>query len=994
MTNSQAQSFGLLLKRLRRAAGMTQEALAERAQYSSVYVGMLERGKRVPQRSTVEALANALNISPEERARLLASGAGQAPREMATLPRFMAERTRLVGRIREMAALERHYGLTAREEIPFLLLTGEPGIGKSRLLREAAVRAAGHGMTILYGTCFQFGGREPYAPLLEAVERHIQSQTIIALRQYLEGCSWLVRLLPELAEQTSVSLPKYVAPPEQERRLMFRAVGRYLANVAGPMGTLLVLDDLQWAEVDTLDLLATLVRSVTAPSAEPPLRIIGAYRSTDIRPEDPLSILLENLGRAQLTTAIELGPLAAAEANELLTELLMDMNNIASSQSTLATQVLTRAGGVPLFLVSYAQALRAGALGSGSVAEAIPRDIAQGVQRRVAALPKVAQELLGVAAVAGWQVPRSVLLKVMCQSGCREADTLTGLEKACQAGLLLEDGEAGYTFSHDLIREAITARLSAARRAMLHRQVAEALENEPGDPPVERLAYHFTQAGLPERAVVYLERAGDRARSAHAHADARSYYQELVAGLEKLGRVIEAAHAREKLAAILKIMAKYDMALEVLETAVRTYRRTGDLEGLAHASAQVVGVQANRSTVEEELGRMEVEIRSLDEEELSTKTLAEMHVALAVLYENCGRYAEALVEAERGGVVAEAVADSRLLGLAMRLRGSVLIMLGRMDEGVRLLEQAIRLLEEAGELRDICFALNHMGWVDDVTGQFARAWQRFNRAVDVAERLGDPAMLATLLCNRGDIAFSCGNWKRAEHDFEQASAIVSQADISWVSPYPRIEHGMLLLARGQWASASQQIEQAIDLAERTANVEALRLAHCAIAECELLGGRPDAISAAQKRLEGLLDRHGHEEVDVTRVLPLLAWACIESDDREHATALLDQAESRARALNLRPALALALRIQALAATKQSRWLAAEKALEGALALCREISHPYAEAKTLYSYGLMYMAQHKPLDAREHLVAALVILQRLGERLYFMHIERTLSSLDP
>jgi tetratricopeptide (TPR) repeat protein/transcriptional regulator with XRE-family HTH domain len=992
MTNPQALPFGVLLKRYRRAAGLTQAALAERAQYSAVYIGMMERGERVPQRSTVEALADALSLTLPERARLLAGGAGQESRDVSVSPRTVSERTRLVGRVHELALLEQHCGLITGEAMPLLLLTGEPGIGKSRLLREAAVRAGAQGLSILSGTCFRHGGQGPYAPILEAVERHVQCQTPAALERYLEGCSWLVRLLPELGEQALVPLPTDALPPEQERRLMFRAVGRYLVNVAGPLGTLLILDDLQWAEADALDLLAELVRSVTSTSSEPPVRIIGAYRDTDIHPEDPLGMLLEDLGRAQLATAIELGPLAAAEANELLTALLMDMDTGADSPRALTTQVLKRAVGVPLFLVSCAQALRAGALGPGSVTEAVPRDLAQGIQQRVAALPKVAQELLGVAAVAGRRVPRSVLLTVVRRSGRSEADTLRGIELACWAGLLVEEGEAGYAFPHDLIHDAITGLLSAARRAMLHRQVAEALESEQGEPSVESLALHFMRAGLPERAVVYLERAGDRASSAQALADARSYYQELVAGLDGLGRVAEAARAREKLAAILKTMAEYDAALEALEIAVGTYQRIGDLEGLARATAHLARMQANRGAVEEGLARLKAQIGSLDEDELSTQVLAEMHVALAVLCDNNGQYAEALVAAERGGTLAESAADIRLQGQAMRLRGSVLIMLGRMDDGVRLLEHAMLLLEAAGELRDMCFALNHMAWVDDVTGRFEQAWQRFDRAVAVAERLGDPALLASMLCNRGDIDFSCGKWERADKDFERARAIASQSGISWVSPVPPGARGVLLLARGQWASANQEIEEAIDLAERTANMEVLRWAHSAIAERELLQGLPDALRVARSRLDGLLDRHGHEEVDVTRVLPLLAWACVETGEVERGRALLAQAEARARALNLRPALALALRVQALMAIKQARGRVAETALEEALALVRAMPSPYAEVKVLYVYGLLDAVKGKPGRAREHFDAALAICVRLGEGLYAEHVEQAKTAV--
>src|SRR5205807_2904988 len=106
----------------------------------------------------------------------------------------------------------------------------------------------------------------PYAPLLGAVKCYIQGQAPVHLRADLAGCAWLVRLLPELADGPIEPLPAWILPPEHERRLMFEAVARFLANVAGPAGTLLVLDDLQWASPDALDLLATLVRSATEMS--------------------------------------------------------------------------------------------------------------------------------------------------------------------------------------------------------------------------------------------------------------------------------------------------------------------------------------------------------------------------------------------------------------------------------------------------------------------------------------------------------------------------------------------------------------------------------------------------------------------------------------------------------------------------------------------------------------------------------------------------------
>src|SRR5207237_2343845 len=140
--------------------------------------------------------------------------------------------------------------------------------------------------------------------------RHLTTQPLAQARASLQGCAWLVRLLPELAGGSIEPLPTWTLPPEQERRLLFGAVGRYLANVAGPAGTLLVLDDLQWAGPDALDLLATLVRS----AVEIPLRVIGAYRDTEVQPHDPLSILLADLAHAGLAARRLLAPLQREEA--------------------------------------------------------------------------------------------------------------------------------------------------------------------------------------------------------------------------------------------------------------------------------------------------------------------------------------------------------------------------------------------------------------------------------------------------------------------------------------------------------------------------------------------------------------------------------------------------------------------------------------------------------------------------------------------------------
>ena len=299
MSSLPTVTFGTLLRRYRLAAGLSQEALAEQAHLSREAISTLERGARqAPRQETIDLLANALRLPPAARSLLYATARGQPfadPRSdlHRSSGRHPNPSLPLVGRQGELALLERHL---AGEELPFLVLAGEPGIGKTRLLREASRRASEAGWTVLEGGCHRRSGQEPFAPLLGALEEYLRGTTRALLRVQLEGCAWLVRLLPELAETTLVPSPSWSLPPEQERRLLFAAVSRFLTNVAGPAGTILLLDDLQWAGADALDLLATLLR---AP-AHSPVRLIGAYRTTEARPSDVLSGLLADLAVAGL----------------------------------------------------------------------------------------------------------------------------------------------------------------------------------------------------------------------------------------------------------------------------------------------------------------------------------------------------------------------------------------------------------------------------------------------------------------------------------------------------------------------------------------------------------------------------------------------------------------------------------------------------------------------------------------------------------------------
>lgn len=983
MVAGQPPTFGALLRRHRRAVALTQEELAARAELSVEAVSALERGvNRAPHKDTVEMLANALQLSEHDRAvfEALARKREDTEDALATSPAppSAAEKTpaRLVGRTREVALLDRHLAGQGRV---VLLFDGEPGIGKSRLLREASVRGRAGGWAVLQAGCVKRGGQAPYSPLLEALQTRLQGRSANQLRADLDHCRWLAHLLPELVEAEALPAPPALAP-EQGRRLMFSAVSRFLTNVAGPAGTLLVLDDLQWADTDALDLLSALATTHTAS----PLRVVGSYRNTEVVPNDPLATALADLARSGAATRVNLGPLAEEEAAQLLNDMLLGAPGV---ELAVLSQVIERAGGVPFFLVSCAQGRQDGAL-LESGPEDVPWDIAATVRQRVAVLPEVARDLLSAAA-ADRTIARATLLSVAVRHGHDETEALDGLDAACRARVLVEVGEVDYQIAHNLIREVIWGDLSAAQRALLHRQIADTMERQPGAAQFEALAYHYARCGEREKAALYIEQAGDRAEAMHATTAAERNYRESVTLLDALGRPTDAARAREKLAVVLRIEAHYDESLELLEQAVLAYRAAHEREGERQAVAAIGRVHARRGTPATGITRILALLQSAGESE-TTAGVAVLQIALADLYYAAGRYHEQLTAAEEALTLAQALGNGKLLMQAEQWRTTALLTLGRPGDALAALEEVIPTSEALGDLSSHLHALNHAAMAHIQRGAFDTSRAYIDRALITARERNDLVQVAFLTCNRGTLQYYMGQWKQARADYEGAAEIMREAPLAWASSYPLLGLGHLSLGEGQWGVGARQLKEAIALAERSGDLHVLRSASAALSERDLLAGRPEA---AHARLAQLREHeHALGEEAAPGIMALLAWIHLELGEDTQAQELAAQSASRAASEHNRLALIEALRVGAMATIRRGRWQEAESSLNEALSLSHTMQCPYHEARVRYVFGLLGLARGAADQASAQLTAARELLHALGERLYCDYVERALDGL--
>jgi tetratricopeptide (TPR) repeat protein len=488
--------------------------------------------------------------------------------------------------------------------------------------------------------------------------------------------------------------------------------------------------------------------------------------------------------------------------------------------------------------------------------------------------------------------------------------------------------------------------------------------------------------------------AGDQAEAVFAHEEAERYYR---TALEMAGELLPYAVTDDrieaellgKLGAVLKVMGRYDDSLEVLERAVALCCACGDASGELRTLAQIGQVHAVRGTPGQGVARLQPLLTTLGAHGPST-ALAALHVALAKLYVKSGHYSKQLSAAVQAADLARVVGDDYLLAQAEQERAYALTFLGRVEEGLRVHEEAIVLAEAVGDLSSLCTNLHNVSHVSLLQGEFDLSRRYKDRGLAAAERLGDPVVIAFQTFHRVFTAFWVCDWSEGRQYYERGVALDRQVGVSYLPGYALLVRGLLQYGQGNWEEAGHDLEESSSIAVRTGDLQVLRLAQTPLAERDLLEGHPDA---ARARLVPLLDRPGVEERDVTLLLPLLAWAYLELGDPVKAEALVAQAISRARAGHFRLMLVGALRVQALIAGRQRRWTIAEDAVTEAVTLARSMGYHYGEARALHMHGLLGIEQTELASARERLQEALAIFQRLGTTKDVERTEQALAQLD-
>lgn len=457
----------------------------------------------------------------------------EPPSEVSVLPFPPALRTSgfgFVGRDAEQRALASVWESATAGEVRSVLVAGEAGIGKTRLAAEFAALVHGEGAVVLAGRCDE-DLAVPYQPFVEALRffvDHAPQHIVDRLGRYPGE---LARLVPELVERLPDLPASLRADPETERYRLFEAIASWLAAASEEDPILLILDDLHWATKPTTLLLRHLVRA----EARDRVLILGAYRSTELSRDAPLSDFLADLHRDRDAARINLAGLEQAGVAALLADALARPLTVAEAE--LARRIRADTAGNAFFASEVVRHIGEAATPTDTVA--VPDTVREVVSRRLGHLPDAANEVLVAAAVLGTEFDVGVLSDLTAR---REAEVLGALEEASASQLLEESAFDRYRFAHALVRATIYDGMGESRRARLHRQVADAIQARYADDldaHVVALAYHLGEVARADpaaapTALAYTQRAGDQALVRLAPEEAARHYERALDLLEGL----------------------------------------------------------------------------------------------------------------------------------------------------------------------------------------------------------------------------------------------------------------------------------------------------------------------------------------------------------------------------------------------------------------------------------------------------------------------------
>lgn len=750
----------------------------------------------------------------------------------------------LRGRSSEVAALSSMWAAVKEGNPQIALVSGEPGIGKTRLVTELAKRVAAGGGIVLAGRVEEgLGG--PYQPFVEAILHYVRQPLGDGPPRPLgSGAGELTRIVPDLEQLVGPLPPPVKADAGTEQYRLADAIASFIHTVSESAPVLFVIDDFHWCAPQT----ALLLRHLCANLHQSRVMVAVTIRDTDLPNNPSASGVVADLFRLPEMQLLNVTGIDSVAVRELIDDVGLDEQ---FDLRQLAEQIQQEADGNPFFVSELIRHVGEGHPPAGGDASrrftadppALPTSVTEVVRRRLRRLRPDTVEMLSHAAIAG----REFTLKLLDLVLGDQFMLLDSAEEAIQAKLLEERGVGRYRFAHQLVAETLVADLSATRRASLHLRLATATERDNAsdiEDVVGDLAHHYAAAvpfGDLIHTVDIIERAGHKAMRQLAFAEAADYFR----------RALELATDRDATTQIDLLIAltraqshagRPDRA--ALLQAVTLARSIGDDRRFAEAAlaedVAVLGVFGSVDTgrtaiLEEAIGRAD---------NLSVSLQAQLHADLALELVFADTVERKLRTANRALELARESQSPETLARVLALRYPTLWTARTLDDRLRIVEELIALSDQLDDSSLAFLAAANGALVMLEAGDVNEADRRLINAEQLAQRLGEPRLRWFAAICRAKRQIIVGDLAGAAALSDQAAelgALVGRAD---APNYHTAQRFCIGYHRGALDGLQTAVDQAIERSGGAPSFRSMRIAlRSEIGDLELARGELDELAS-------------------------------------------------------------------------------------------------------------------------------------------------------
>ncbi len=731
---------------------------------------------------------------------------------------------------------------------------GEAGIGKTRLVEEFLKYLSGRGVTVLSGRCYQFGHGAPFHPIADALRdvrrRHPRAWPDLDPVWLAE----LSRLLPELIS-VSANLPPPV-PIEKDaaaRQRLFEAVAQTLLALSKE-GVAFFLDDMHWADTDTVDMLRYLVHRL----AEENIWFVVAYRGEELEPGHPFRLLRHDLGRSRRLQTLRLRPLSEASIHRLLLSWL----NLPEEQvGPLLAYLYDRSRGNPFILIEHlrdlaeqgilqakdhgwqvdvsrlqGRARRTRRARGNANAHTIPAAVQDMILTRVERLSEAERRLLDLAATIGEPFTHALLVAAT-DVPARQVDG--ALNTWLLRGLvhpLSTERMPQYDFTHPLIRQVVYCHIPEPTRRRLHAAIGEALSRTYAgreDQVIESLAYHFAESGDRGRAVPYLLRAGEMARSRQAPEAAVDFYTRAL-------DMIPTDEVETRYRALCGRERAYNQ-LARRDAQARDLDALWELAGALNDPRRQANVLFRRAEWAMRTARFHQGLADAEAAYALAREHGDLGTAVDALriktmcHTRIGDFKSAREACNEGLRLAREAGDRRREVLCLGTLGITDLDQNRLQEALHHMETALAYWRELGEIWHYAIACNNLSMLYHRLGDYGRALALQEEARRLVPQTGDLGLDAYTLTSLGLIYHTVGRYKDALTCYEKALRLAHIVSDRGLESYIQTCIGETQLALGKVEDARAAYRHALGI-EEALNVFTFRpqiwqgLALCALAE--------------------------------------------------------------------------------------------------------------------------------------------------------------------